>query len=42
VLIPAGAEIDGRVVEVSRGHTGGHGTMRLRPETVILPDGMRY
>jgi hypothetical protein len=42
VLIPAGAEIDGRVVEVSRGHAGGHGTMRLRPETVILPDGTRY
>jgi hypothetical protein len=42
VLIPAGAEIDGRVVEVSSGHTGGHGSMRLRPETVILPDGTRY
>jgi len=42
VLIPAGAEIDGSVVEVSDGHFGGHGTMRLRPETVILPGGMRY
>jgi hypothetical protein len=42
VMIPAGAEIDGSVVEVSGGHFGGHGTMRLRPETVILPDGMRY
>lgn len=42
VLIPAGAEIDGSVVEVSGGHFGGHGTMRLRPETVILPGGMRY
>jgi hypothetical protein len=42
VLIPAGAEIDGRVVEVSEGHTGGHGSMRLRPDTVILPDGRRY
>jgi len=42
VLIPAGAEIDGRVVEVSSGHFGGHGTMRLRPETVILRDGTRY
>ena len=42
VLIPAGAEIDGRVVAVSSGHTGGHGSMRLRPETVILLDGMRY
>jgi hypothetical protein len=42
VLIPAGAEIEGHVVEVSSGHTGGHGSMRLRPETVILPNGNRY
>lgn len=42
VLIPAGAEIDGRVVEISEGHAGGHGSMRLRPDTVILPDGSRY
>jgi hypothetical protein len=42
VLIPAGAEIDGRVVEVSEGHTGGHGTIRLRPDTVILLDGQRF
>ncbi|HWG21277.1 MAG TPA: hypothetical protein VG225_12170 [Terracidiphilus sp.] len=42
VLIPAGAEIDGRVVEVSSGTRGGHGSMRLRPDTVILPDGSRY
>jgi len=42
VLIPAGAEIDGHVVEVSSGHMGGHGVMRLRPETVILLDGSRY
>jgi hypothetical protein len=42
VLIPAGSEIDGKVVEISRGHFAGHGTMRLRPETVILPDGRRY
>lgn len=42
VLIPAGSEIDGRVAEVSSGHMGGHGTMRLQPETVILPDGTRY
>ena len=41
-LIPAGAEIDGQVVEISSGRVGGHGTMRLRPETVILPDGKRY
>ncbi len=42
VLIPAGTEIDGRVVQVSSGHAGGHGSMRLRPETVILPDGARF
>ncbi|KAA6461809.1 hypothetical protein DYQ86_09145 [Acidobacteria bacterium AB60] len=42
VLIPTGAAIEGRVVEVSEGHTGGHGTIRLRPETVILPDGQQF
>lgn len=42
VLIPAGAEIDGRVVDVSSGHVGGHGAMRLQPEAVILPDGSRF
>jgi hypothetical protein len=42
VLIPAGSEIDGTVAEVSSGHTGGHGSMMLRPETVVLPDGTRY
>jgi hypothetical protein len=42
VLIPTGAEIDGSVVEVSEGHPGGHGSMRLRPDTVILPNGSRF
>jgi hypothetical protein len=42
VLIPAGAEIEGRVIDVSSGSFGGHGSMRLRPEAVILPDGSRY
>jgi hypothetical protein len=42
VLIPAGAEIDGRVVGISTGHVGGHGSMQLLPETVILIDGTRY
>ncbi len=42
VLIPAGAEIDGRLTQVSSGHVGGHGTMHLNPEVVILPDGTRY
>ncbi len=41
VVIPAGSEIDGRVVDVSSGHFAGHGSIRLRPETVILPDGTR-
>jgi len=43
VLIPSGAEIDGTVVEASSGaHLGSHGSMRLRPETVIMPDGSRF
>jgi hypothetical protein len=42
VLIPAGSEIDGTVAHVSTGHFGGHGSMTLRPQTVILPDGTRY
>jgi len=42
VLIPAGSEIDGHVVDVSRGHTGGHGTMRLVPEAVTLPNGTHF
>ena len=42
VLIPAGSEIDGRVVEVSSRHLAGHGTMRLEPDSVILPNGTRY
>jgi hypothetical protein len=42
VVIPAGAEIDGQVIRVSSGHVGGHGSMRLAPETVTLPDGMRF
>lgn len=42
VLIPAGSEIDGTVVGVSSGRTGGHGSMRLRPETVVMPDGSHF
>ena len=42
VLIPAGAEIDGQIATVSSGHAGGHGSMNLRPETLILADGSRY
>jgi hypothetical protein len=42
VLIPAGSEIDGRILEVSSGSPGGRGSMHLRPDSVILPDGSRY
>ena len=42
VLIPAGSQIEGHIVEVSSGHLGGRGSMRLRPETVILPNGQRF
>ncbi len=42
VLIPVGAEIDGQVFSVSSGHLGGHGSMRLQPQIVILPDGSRF
>jgi hypothetical protein len=42
VVIPAGSEIDGRIAQVSSGHVGGHGTMRLSPESVTLPNGTRY
>jgi len=42
VLIPAGSEIDGKITYVSSGTVGGHGSMHLDPETVILPGGARY
>ena len=42
ILIPAGAEIDGTVVGVSSGRIGGHSSMHLRPETVILADGSHF
>jgi type IV secretory pathway VirB10-like protein len=42
VLIPAGSGIEGRVSAVSAGHFGGHGSFRLQPEVVILPDGSRF
>jgi hypothetical protein len=42
VLIPAGSGIEGRVSGVTSGHLGGHGSLRLRPEAVILPDGTRF
>jgi hypothetical protein len=42
VVIPAGTEIDGQVIRVSSGHVGGHGSMRLAPEVVVMPDGTRF
>jgi len=42
VLIPAGSEIDGRVMDISSGHLGGHGSMILHPETVVLPNGAQF
>lgn len=42
ILIPAGAEIDGFVAEVSPGHFGGQGMLLLHPDHVILPDGSSY
>ena len=42
VLIPAGSQIDGKVLSVSTGRAGGHCSMRLRPETVTLPDGSHF
>lgn len=43
ILIPAGSEIDGRVVRVSSGvGLGSSGFIDLRPETVILPSGKRF
>jgi hypothetical protein len=42
VLIPTGAEIDGRVVDVSHGSAGGRGIIRLRPDWVVLQNGSKY
>ena len=42
VVIPAGAEIDGRVAELSTGRFGGHGSILLQPETVTLENGSKY
>lgn len=43
LVIPAGAEMRGRVVFVSQGHhIGPHATLRLRPDVIILPDGTAY
>ena len=43
VIIPAGSVLKGRVIGVSQGHHfGPSSTLRLRPDTIILPDGTAY
>ena len=42
VVIPAGAEIDGHVAELSTGHFGGHGSILLHPETLTLQSGSKF
>jgi len=42
VLIPAGSGIEGTIASVSTGKLGGHGSLRLRPDFVILPDGTKF
>lgn len=42
VVIPAGAEIEGRVAQVSEGHFAGHGSILLIPETVTLENGSKF
>jgi hypothetical protein len=43
VVIPQGAQVLGKVVQVSQGtRFGQSATVRLRPDVVVLPDGTRY
>ena len=43
VVIPEGSEFHGRVVQVSEGRRfGSPATIRLHPESIVLPDGSRY
>lgn len=42
VVIPAGSEISGQVVETSTGHFGGRGSLMLKPDVVTLPDGQSF
>ena len=41
VLIPAGSTLEGRISAVTSGHLAGHGSLRLSPDTLILPDSTR-
>ena len=43
IIIPVGAEMRGQVVHVSQGHhIGPKAVLRLRPESILLPDGTSY
>jgi hypothetical protein len=43
LIIPVGAEMRGQIVQVTQGHhIGLRATLRLRPETIMLPDGTSY
>lgn len=43
VIIPAGSEMQGRIVRLTAGRRiNGQASIRLRPDTVVLPDGSRY
>jgi type IV secretory pathway VirB10-like protein len=43
VVIPQGAQVVGKIVQVTEGHRfGSPATIRLRPDVVVLPDGSRY
>ena len=43
VVIPVGSELRGRVMSVTQGHRmGSPATLRLRPDSVVLPDGTAY
>ena len=43
VVIPVGSELRGRVLSVTQGHRlGSPATLRLRPDSVVLPDGTAY
>lgn len=42
-LIPAGASLEGRVVQIKQPRRiRGNASMKLRPESIVLPDGERY
>ncbi len=41
MLIPAGSTVQGKVISVSTGKFAGHGSVRLRPDSITLPSGTR-